>query len=87
MFIPDAIPWRFCLVAALTDFRIGALVRWKAGKTGEPDDIDVLGVVTKLPGENWGGNYHIVWSSGPVAHHSPEMIETALYCGHMEIVG
>ena len=72
----------------LTDFRIGTLVRWKAGHTGEPDDVDELGIVTKLPGDNWGDSYYIAWStSNIVSHHSPHMIEESLYQGDMEIVG
>tara|TARA_A100001515_G_C4555238_1_gene204794 strand:- start:682 stop:915 length:234 start_codon:yes stop_codon:yes gene_type:complete len=74
-------------VAALTNFRIGTLVRWKAGKSGEPDDVDELGIVTRLPGENWGDNYHIVWSiNSCTSHHSPDMIEEALFCGQMEVI-
>jgi len=75
-------------VADLTDFRIGTLVRWNAGHTGEPDDIDELGIVTKLPGQNWRGSYHISWCiSNVVSHHSADMIEESLFQGYMEVVG
>ena len=30
------------------DFRIGTLVRWNAGNTGEPEDVDELGVVIRM---------------------------------------
>ncbi len=74
------------------DFRIGMLVRW-TGSNSEPlghnndDDVDDLGIVVKMPGENWHGNYHIAWSiTNTVSHHSPEMIEESLYQGQLEIV-
>ena len=68
------------------DFRIGMLVRW-FGERGDDADVDDLGIVVKMPGENWHGNYHIAWSvTNTVSHHSPEMIEESLYHGHMEIV-
>jgi len=70
------------------DFRIGMLVRWHgSGGTDCDDDPDDLGIVVKMPGENWHGNYHIAWSvSNCESHHSPEMIEESLYQGIMEIV-
>ena len=70
------------------DFRIGTLVRWTAGNTGEPDDVDELGIVVQRPAQNFSGNYHIAWStSKSTSHHSPEMVEESLYQGQMEIVG
>ena len=70
------------------DFRIGMLVRWYGDDNGaNPEDRNDLGIVVKMPGENWHGNYHIVWSvSNCESHHSPEMIEESLYQGIMEIV-
>ena len=68
------------------DFRIGMLVRWH-GDSLEAQDVDDLGIVVKMPGENWHGNSHIAWSiTNTVSHHSPEMIEESLYQGHLEIV-
>ena len=68
------------------DFRIGMLVR-RHGDSLEAQDVDDLGIVVKMPGENWHGNYHIAWSiTNTVSHHSPEMIEESLYQGHLEIV-
>ena len=70
------------------DFRIGTLVRWSAGDTGEADDVDELGIVVQMPGANWSGNYHIAWAtSNTTSHHSPDMIEESLYQRQMEIVG
>ena len=71
------------------DFRIGMLVRWfGSGGTDCDDDPDDLGIVVKMPGENWHGNYHIAWSvTNTVSHHSPDMIEESLYQGIMEIAG
>ena len=63
------------------DFRIGMLVRWH-GDTDKHGDVDDLGIVVQMPGENWSGNYHIAWSvTNTVSHHSPEMIEESLYQG------
>ena len=68
------------------DFRIGMLVRWY-GARDDGDDVDDLGIVVKMPGEDFHGNYHIAWSiTNTVSHHSPEMVEESLYQGHMEIV-
>jgi len=68
------------------DFRIGMLVRWH-GARDDAADPDDLGIVVKMPGENWHGNYHIAWSiTDTVSHHSPEMIEESLYQGNLEIV-
>ena len=68
------------------DFRIGMLVRWH-GARPDGNDVDDLGIVVKMPGENWAGNYHIAWSiTDTVSHHSPDMIEESLYQGHLEIV-
>ena len=67
------------------DFRIGMLVRWHGDDT-VPDDDD-LGLVVKMPGENFHGYYHIAWSiADTVSHHSPDMIEESLYQGHLEII-
>ena len=69
------------------DFRLGTLVRWKAGNTGEPEDVDELGIVIQMPGANWSGNYHISWcTTNTVSHHTPDMVEESLYQGQMEIV-
>jgi len=68
------------------DFRIGMLVRWH-GDSLEAQDVDDLGIVVKMPGADWHGNYHIAWSvTNTLSHHSPEMIEESLYQGQMEIV-
>ena len=68
------------------DFRIGMLVRWTGGGLSDRD-IDELGIVVQMPGENWSGHYHIAWTlSNTVSHHSPEMVEESLYQGQMEIV-
>ena len=69
------------------DFRIGMLVRWHGGAGLGGDDIDDLGIVVKMPGADWHGNYHIAWAiTNTVSHHSPEMIEESLYQGDLEIV-
>jgi len=68
------------------DFRIGMLVRWH-GDNDTDDDPDDLGLVVKMPGENFHGYYHIAWSiADTVSHHSPDMIEESLYQGHLEVV-
>ena len=68
------------------DFRIGMLVRWH-GARPDGNDVDDLGIVVKMPGADFHGNYHIAWSiTDTVSHHSPEMIEESLYQGHLEIV-
>ncbi len=68
------------------DLRIGMLVRWH-GQGFDDEDIDELGIVTQLPGEDWSGYYHVAWAlSDTVSHHSAEMIEESLYDGQMEIV-
>jgi hypothetical protein len=90
MFTPAATLWRYSLVQTHADFRIGTLLRWNAGNTGELDDIDELGIVIDLPGEslNVDGYYHISWCiSNTVSHFSPDMIEESLYQRQMEIVG
>ena len=62
------------------------LVRWHGDDT-EGADIDELGIVPQLPGEDWSGDYHVAWAlSDTVSHHSAEMIEESLYDGQMEIV-
>ena len=71
---------------AHADFRIGMLVRWY-GARDDGDDVDDLGIVVKMPGEDFHGNYHIAWSiTNTVSHHSPEMVEESLYQGIIEIV-
>ena len=71
------------------DLRIGMLVRWYGPTDGRHgnDDVDDLGIVVKMPGADFHGNYHVAWSiTNTVSHHSPEMIEESLYQGQMEIV-
>jgi hypothetical protein len=73
-------------VQTQADFRIGMLVQWH-GRGSSQDDVDDLGIVVKMPGADFFGNYHIAWSmTNNVSHHSPEMIEESLYQGQMEIV-
>jgi hypothetical protein len=73
-------------VQTQADFRIGTLLRWNAGNTGETDDIDELGIVIQMPGET--AYYYIAWSTtNTVSHHSPDMVEESLYQRQMEIVG
>ena len=68
------------------DFRIGTLVRWH-GDDDDGADVDDLGIVVKMPGQNFHGYYHIAWSiTNTLSHHSAEMVEESLYQGHMEIV-
>ena len=68
------------------DFRLGTLVRWNAGNTDEPGDIDELGIVIQMPGET--AYYYIAWgTTNTVSHHSPDMVEESLYQRQMEIVG
>ena len=68
------------------DFRIGTLLRWNAGNTGELSDIDELGIVIQMPGET--AYYYIAWSTtNTVSHHTPDMVEESLYQCQMEIVG
>ena len=69
------------------DFRLGTLVRWNAGNTGEPEDIDELGIVIQMPSQSLSGYYHIAWSTtNAISHHSPEMVEESLYQQQMEII-
>jgi hypothetical protein len=85
-FTPAAILWRYSLVQTHADFRLGTLVRWNAGKTGEPDDVDDLGIVIQLPEDS--AYYYIAWSvTNTTSHHSPDMVEESLYQRQMEIVG
>ena len=68
------------------DLRIGMLVQWHGDDT-EGADVDDLGIVVKMPGADFHGNYHVAWSiTNTVSHHSPEMVEESLYQGQMEIV-
>ena len=68
------------------DFRIGTLLRWNAGNTGELSDIDELGIVIQMPGET--AYYYIAWgTTNTVSHHTPDMVEESLYQCQMEIVG
>ncbi len=86
MFTPAAILWRFCLVQTHADLRIGMLVRWH-GEGLSDEDVDELGIVTKLPGENWRGHYEIAWAiTKDTTNHSPDMIEESFYQGQLEIV-
>jgi len=68
------------------------LVRWHGDSDGDgyldgDDDPNDLGIVVKMPGENFHGYYHIAWSiTNTLSHHSAEMVEESLYQGHMEIV-
>ena len=69
-----------------TDLRIGMLVRWHGDNCADDDPND-LGIVVKMPGEDWHGNYHIAWVvTNTVSHHSPDMIEESLYQRCLEIV-
>jgi len=73
-------------VQTQADFRIGTLLRWNAGNTGELSDIDELGIVIQMPGET--AYYYIAWSTtNTVSHHTPDMVEESLYQCQMEIVG
>ena len=86
MFTPGATLWRYSLVQTHADFRIGTLLRWNAGNTGETDDIDELGIVIQMPGET--AYYYIAWgTTNTVSHHTPDMVEESLYQCQMEIVG
>ena len=70
------------------DFRIGMLVRWYgSGGPDCDDDPNDLGIVVKMPGQNFHGYYHIAWSvTNTLSHHSAEMVEESLYQGLMEII-
>ncbi len=86
MFTPGATLWRFCRRQTQLDLRIGSLVRWN-GDDDNGADIDELGIVIQMPGENWDGNYHIAWAiSNGISHHSPDMVEESLYQQQMEII-
>ena len=68
------------------DLRIGMLVLWH-GDTLSGADIDDVGIVIGLPGENWEGCYRIAWSiEGSVSNHSPDSLEESLYQRQLEIV-
>ena len=76
-------------MSTIADLKRGSLVRWYGPTAGRiEDDVDDLGIVVKMPGGDWHGNYHIAWTiTNSVSHHSSEMIEESLYQGQMEIVG
>ena len=68
------------------DLRIGMLVLWH-GQGMNDEDIDDIGIVIGLPGENWSGCYRIAWSiEGAVSDHSPDHLEESLYQRQLEIV-
>ena len=68
------------------DLRIGMLVLWH-GQGHNDEDIDDVGIVIGLPGENWEGCYRIAWSiEGSVSDHSPDSLEESLYQRQLEIV-
>lgn len=68
------------------DMRIGMLVLWHGQGTND-EDIDDVGIVVGLPGENWSGCYRIAWSvENAVAHHPPDQLEESLYKRQLEIV-
>ena len=58
-----------------SELRIGMLVLWH-GDEMRAEDIDDIGIVVGLPGENWHGFYRIAWSiEGGVSDHSPDSLE------------
>ena len=68
------------------DLRIGMLVLWH-GDSQHGADIDDVGIVIGLPGENWEGCYRIAWSvENAVGDHSPDELEESLYKRQLEIV-
>ena len=68
------------------DLRIGMLVLWH-GQGSFSGDIDDVGIVIGLPGENWSGCYRIAWSvENAVGDHSPDELEESLYKRQLEIV-
>ncbi len=68
------------------DLRIGMLVLWH-GQGMNDEDIDDIGIVIGLPGENWSGCYRIAWSvENAVGDHSPDQLEESLYKRQLEIV-
>ena len=68
------------------DLRIGMLVLWH-GQGRNDEDIDDIGIVVGLPGENWSGCYRIAWSvENAVGDHSPDQLEESLYKRQLEIV-
>ena len=68
------------------DFRIGTLVRWH-GMGYSDEDVDDIGIVVGLPGEDWQGFYRIAWSvEDRVSEHSPDQVEERLYQRQLEIV-
>ena len=68
------------------DLRIGMLVLWR-GQGHVSGDIDDIGIVIGLPGENWSGCYRIAWSvENAVGDHSPDELEESLYKRQLEIV-
>ena len=68
------------------DLRIGMLVLWH-GTGFNDEDIDDIGIVIGLPGENCEGCYSIAWSiEGRVSDHSPDGLEESLYQQQLEIV-
>ena len=68
------------------DLRIGMLVLWH-GQGRNYEDIDDVGIVIGLPGEDWSGCYRIAWSvENAVGDHSPDQLEESLYKRQLEIV-
>ena len=68
------------------DMRIGMLVLWH-GQGMNDEDIDDIGIVVGMPGENWHGFYRIAWSiEGRFSDHSADSLEESLYQRQLEIV-
>ncbi len=77
-----------------TDIRLGMLIRYHGDPEEDPEDVDDVGIVVKMPDEDWHRNFHILWSasgqvlgsSTHVGHHTVGMIEDALYQRKMELI-
>jgi len=68
-------------VADCNDLEIGTLVRW-VGTNQMP--VSDIGVVTKIPAEQWE-YIHIIWIKDGLCHHNITGLDDAFYHGHMEI--
>ena len=68
------------------DFRLGTLVRWNAGKTGEPDDVDDLGIVVNID-RYIDDEIQIFWSlTDTTDRFSTEEVDENLGQGNLEII-